>query len=180
MRGYVAPEIAAATLAKALKKRQSGTESRILDVGAGTGQVAEHLQRMGFNNIDGLDASKEMLAIAKRKNVYRNCFQDVLGPRQPLNLNSNSYDATICVGVFTRAHVKAKGAMEEIVRVVKPGGLVCFTIRENVFLEEEYGYGRKMDELSLNMVWELVSVTVEAYHSTFDLAKCFLYLYQVL
>ena len=180
MRGYVAPEIAAATLAKALKERKRETQSRILDVGAGTGQVAEHLRRMGFTNIDAVDASKEMLDIARRKNVYRHYIQDVLGQKRQLKIETNSYDAVICVGVFTAAHVKAEGAMDEIVRVVKPGGLICFTIRENVLLDEDYAYESKMAELSMRMAWELISVTSEAYHSTFDFAKCFLYLYQVL
>ncbi|KAJ7384348.1 hypothetical protein OS493_022461 [Desmophyllum pertusum] len=109
--------------------------------------LEKELLKRKFTNIDALDASEEILKEAEKKGVYKNCFVGVLGPNQRLQLADSCYDAAIAVGVFTLNHVKAEGAMDEMARVVKSGGLVCFTIREDVMFEPEYGYQDKMDEL---------------------------------
>ncbi|CAG0890639.1 unnamed protein product, partial [Cyprideis torosa] len=46
-------------------------DTRILDLLGGTGLVAELLKEQGYNNIDGLDGSQDMLEEAKNKGVYR-------------------------------------------------------------------------------------------------------------
>lgn len=155
-------------------------DSKILDVGAGTGLVGEELCKRNFTNIDALDASEACLYEAEKKGIYNQFFVDVLGPSKRLNLEDNCYDAAIAVGVFTLNHVKAEGAMDEMARVVRSGGLVCFTIREDVMFEAEYGYGDKMQQLCRDQVWKLVSHSKEQYHSKNDFKKCFLYIYQVL
>ncbi|PVD30521.1 hypothetical protein C0Q70_09788 [Pomacea canaliculata] len=43
---------------------------RILDVGAGTGLVGERLRNLGFERVDALDPSAEMLRSAAKKGVY--------------------------------------------------------------------------------------------------------------
>ncbi|PVD30522.1 hypothetical protein C0Q70_09789 [Pomacea canaliculata] len=43
---------------------------RILDVGAGTGLVGERLRNLGFERVDSLDPSAEMLRSAAKKGVY--------------------------------------------------------------------------------------------------------------
>lgn len=155
-------------------------DSKILDVGAGTGLVGEELCKRNFTNIDALDASEACLYEAEKKGIYNQFFVDVLGPGKHLNLEDNCYDAAIAVGVFTLNHVKAEGAMDEMARVVRSGGLVCFTIREDVMFEAEYGYEDKMQQLCRDQVWKLVSHSKEQYHSKNDFKKCFLYIYQVL
>jgi len=179
-RGYVGHENSAKILANALKQFKFSEDSRILDVGAGTGLVAEALVKRKFTNIDALDASEDILKEAEKKGIYKNCYVDVLGPNRRLQLEDNCYDATIAAGVFTLNHVKAEGAMDEMARVVKSGGLVCFTIREDVMFEAEYGYQDKMDQLCREKVWKLVSQSREQYHSKSDCMKCFVYIYQVL
>jgi len=179
-RGYVGPETSAEAFANTLKQYSFPEESRILDVGAGTGLVGEELCKRNFSNVDALDASQALLDEAEKKGVYKQLFLDVLGPKQRLKLSDNCYDAAIAVGVFTLNHVKAEGAMDEMARVVRSGGLVCFTIREDVMFEAEYGYQDKMQQLCRDQVWKLISHTEEQYHSKNDFMKCFLYIYQVL
>ena len=179
-RGYIGHENSAKILANALKQFKFSEDSRILDVGAGTGLVAEALAKRKFTNIDALDASEAILKEAEKKEIYKNCYVDVLGPNRRLKLEDNHYDAAIASGVFTLHHVKAEGAMDEMARVVKSGGLVCFTIREDVMFEAEYGYQNKMDQLCHEKVWKLVSQSKEQYHTKSDFKKCFVYVYQVL
>ncbi|XP_076350486.1 methyltransferase-like protein 27 isoform X2 [Tachypleus tridentatus] len=50
----------------------------ILDVGAGTGCIANLLQKHGYTNIDALDGCIDMLEIAKSRDLYRNYFIDII------------------------------------------------------------------------------------------------------
>ena len=163
-----------------MKRHNFSEDAKILDVGAGTGLVGKELSKRNFTNIDALDASQALLDEAEKKGVYKKFFVDLLGPQQRLKLADDCYDATIAVGVFTLNHVKAEGAMDEMARIVRPGGLVCFTIREDVMFKEEYGYENKMKQLCRDKVWKLVSQTEEQYHTKNDFLKCFVYIYEVL
>ena len=47
------------------------SDSPILDVGAGTGLIAEHLKKYFSLKIHAIDISKQMLSQAKKKNVMK-------------------------------------------------------------------------------------------------------------
>ncbi len=119
--GYVAPLNAVKTFAPHLPNRNA----RIMDAGCGTGLVGVALASLGYVNIDGVDLSPEMLAIAAKTNAYQALssadFQDTN------DIPDNSYDAAICVGVL--GPVVGGELIEDLVRVVKSGGLVHFAIR---------------------------------------------------
>ncbi len=147
--GYVAPIGAA----KALDKFMGNHEALILDAGCGTGLVGQVLRKMGYKNMDALDYSQAMLDQAKEKGVYGKFFQADLS--KPVALDSNAYDAVICVGALTYAHVGPE-AFDEFIRITKPGGHVCFTIREGAY--EDYDYRKQMLELEKNNAWELLEL----------------------
>ena len=67
---YVAPGM----VCNALKKWNADPNHKVLDVGCGTGIVAEELKKLGFKNIDGADVSQDMLDLAHQKNIYDNLF----------------------------------------------------------------------------------------------------------
>lgn len=147
--GYVAHMATADALARV----EDNTKARILDAGCGTGLVAEVLQKMNYRDIDALDYSQEMLDEAATKNIYRRLMQADLS--KPLELESDSYDAIVCAGTFTYGHVDAKG-FDELIRITRPGGHICFTIREGAY--QEYGYRDRMLALEQEDAWELVSM----------------------
>jgi predicted TPR repeat methyltransferase len=139
--------------AKALDKVMTDKGARILDAGAGTGLVGEELKKMGYTKMDALDYSKEMLDEAGKKGVYEALIQADMS--HPLDIKDNAYDAIVCTGTFTFGHVDAN-AFDELVRITRPGGMVCFTIREGAY--EEYGYRKRMIDLEKNNAWELLSM----------------------
>ena len=140
-----------------LSTRLKDKTAKIIDVGCGTGLVGEKLKAKDFINFDGLDISKDMLSIAKSRG-YRNLFLGSLNKQLPVF--DDAYDAAMCIGVFTHGHVSSD-RFNELCRIVKPGGYVCFTINEGVF--EEYGFKEMIAEFQLNKVWEVITLYKDDY-----------------
>ena len=140
-----------------LTTRLKDKNAEIIDVGCGTGLVGENLKAKDFIYFDGLDISKDMLSIAKSRG-YRNLFLGSLNKQLPVL--DDAYDAAMCIGVFTHGHVSSD-RFNELCRIVKPGGYVCFTINEGVF--EEYGFKEMIAEFQLNKVWEVISLYKDDY-----------------
>jgi len=152
--GYVGPKVAAEMLNNHLDPQNS----KVLDAGCGTGLVGEILDQLGYKHIDAMDFSADMLGQAEKKEVYRKLYQEDMN--NELALDDNSYDATICVGTFTFAHV-GPHAFDELVRITKPGGHICFTIRDGAY--QEYGYRKKMLEMEAQKKWQLQELREEDY-----------------
>ena len=149
--GYVMPRMAAEIFERFVAK-----DARVLDAGAGTGLVGVELNRLGYCNLEAMDISRGMLEVAGAKNVYGALHQKVMG--EPLGFDTDSYDATIGVGVLTLGHAPAS-SLDELVRVTKPGGVIAFTLRPDVYRQN--GFREKQDELAAQGKWELVDVTDE-------------------
>ena len=81
----------------------------------------------------------------------------------------------MCVGTFTFGHVKSD-ALEEFVRITKPGGLICFTINEGIYIE--YGFDKKISNLSENNKWEEIEFFKSDYIASKDV-NAWLGLYKV-
>ncbi|XP_066280456.1 methyltransferase-like protein 27 [Branchiostoma lanceolatum] len=123
--GYNGPHKVAKVLAESQGDKR---DIRVLDVAAGTGLCGQELSKLGFSNVDALDASQDMLNVAKTKNVYKNFIKELLGPNR-LGIDDDTYDAVIGSGLFATGHVKPD-CLEELIRVVKPGGVICLNIGE--------------------------------------------------
>ena len=150
-----------------------------MDLGCGTGLVGEELQKHGYKNIDGIDLTPELLELAKAKGIYGSLKQGSMGSPhcKELGIEANQYDAAICVGVLTLAHVKREG-LDDIVHVIKPGGLACFGIREFAFSDPQSGYQEKMEQLCKEEKWKLV---VKHYESAYlKDGGAMLFVYQIL
>lgn len=148
--GYVAPEITA----KAMHRVEPNTKARILDAGCGTGLVGKHLNEMNYRFIDAMDYSREMLEVAKEKAIYDNLDRADLS--KPLDYDDNAYDAVTCCGTFTYGHVDARG-FDELIRITRPGGHICFTIQDGAYNDQEE-YRERMVALERADAWELVSM----------------------
>lgn len=138
------------TATKLLKQYQDDPNSYILDAGCGTGLVGKSLQELGFKKIDGLDYSKVMLKKAQEKQLYQQLSQGDL--TDSLDIPTNTYDAVISVGTFTCGHVGPE-AFDELTRIIKPGGYICFTVRGEAWDEDE-SYRKKIDALQKNNIWQ--------------------------
>jgi predicted TPR repeat methyltransferase len=121
--------------AQLFASHQKDKSARILDVGSGTGLAGEELARLGFENIDALDYSPEMLGVARLREtdgraVYKTMIEADLN--HPLKLASESYDGMIATGLFTHAHVGAS-CLRELFRLLKPNSLFATTVHKDVW-----------------------------------------------
>ena len=155
---YGGPIATVDLLSKHLKNLGFNNDARILDLGCGSGIVAQELHKRGYTNIDGLDLCAEMMAKAKEKDVYCSLIEGEMASEEckKLNVAPNQYDAVTCVGVFTHGHVKGKG-FNDILHVLIPGGLAFFTIRRLVFEDPTYDYATKLNELCETNKWKLLA-----------------------
>ncbi len=155
---YTAPQETVSVLRKyALNKN-----SRILDAGCGTGLVGIELKKYGYSNIEGVDFSQSMLDLVPQ-NIYQKI--EKIDLNKPLKFKHNIYDVVMCVGTFTYGHVKPH-ALDEIIRITKNKGLICFTINEGIY--EEYGFDKKIKELTNNKLWNVKEFFKSNYITTKD------------
>ncbi|XP_058141918.1 methyltransferase-like protein 27 [Dasypus novemcinctus] len=124
---YRAPRLAVDCLTQALPGPSQ--TALILDVACGTGLVAAELQARGFLQLHGVDGSPEMLARARARGLYQRLSLCTLG-QEPLPSPEGTFDAVLVVGALSDGQVPCS-AVPELLRVTKPGGLVCMTTRTN-------------------------------------------------
>ena len=147
--------------------------AKIYDAGCGTGLVGLELKKYSFNNFHGADLSQTLLDTVP-KDLYQKLIKVDLN--QPIEAEDNFYGGVMCVGTFTFGHVKPN-ALDEFIRITKPGGLICFTINEGI--HEEYGFDKKIDILKDSKKWEEVEFFKSDYIASKDV-NAWLGLYRVL
>lgn len=127
----------------------------VLDAGCGTGLVGRALRLGGFEGaIYGIDLSTRSLRVAERTGDYDTLQAGDL--QEPLDVADDSVDVLLCVGVMTYVP-DVETAWRDFARVVRPGGLVVVTQREDLW--ETRDCRGAVDRLSADGVWTLLEVT---------------------
>ena len=120
--GYVAPR----EIGGIFSKRYSGS-GVVLDIGAGTGILAEYLKSM---TVDGIDISPGMLEQARQRNLYRHLIAADL--TKSLDIADETYNGFVSSGTFTHGHV-GPDCLTELLRIARPGALFCLGTIVSVF-----------------------------------------------
>lgn len=123
--GYCLPSMITSWVARYVPR---GTGA-LLDAGCGTGLSGPYLRALGYTNVEGLDFSEEMLALAAARGAYRELRRATLGETLPWP--DNHFAAFFSTGVFTEGHAPAS-SLDELVRITRPGGHAIFTVRDTV------------------------------------------------
>ena len=121
--------------------------------------MGAYLVGQGYSAIDGLDFSSEMLSQARSKRIYQKLLPGDLNT--VLDIPDQTYDAGISCGTFTHGHVKAD-ALDEILRVLKPGAYFVCTIHREVW--QSAGFGTKFAQLMASGVAELESMNEQPFY----------------
>ena len=138
--GYAYPSKVKQILEKYITVKKG---SKILDAGCGTGYVAEVLKALRYNNIVGIDYSKDMLRVARSKKIYKKLVCESLSKKT--SLKGNQFDLVICTGVLTSGHV-GPSSIKELIRLTKPGGYLILSISEKIF--SKLGFKRELEKRS--------------------------------
>ncbi len=92
--------------------------ARAVDLACGTGRTGVWLARNGVQDIDGIDITPEMLAVARTKQVYR---QLVIGDVTRLPFDSDTYD--LAVQALADEHLSDLSSLyREVARITKTNG----------------------------------------------------------
>ncbi|MEY4984561.1 MAG: hypothetical protein RIR62_2827 [Pseudomonadota bacterium] len=128
----------------------AGGQGPVLDVGAGTGLLAEALRAQGFAGaVDAIDLSDAMLARAAEKGLYRAlCTGDITRP-----LAMGGYRGIVSSGTFTRGHV-GPVALGHLLAVADAGAQFALSINAAVYAENGFdralaGLGGRITGLQL-------------------------------
>jgi demethylmenaquinone methyltransferase/2-methoxy-6-polyprenyl-1,4-benzoquinol methylase len=111
---------------KAIGVLQSLKPQTILDVATGTGEFAIQALDLNPRKIVGIDISEGMLEIGRKKIAARSLESKIelmVGDSENIPFSQNKFDAvTVAYGV--RNFENLRRGLSEILRVLKPGGMV--------------------------------------------------------
>ena len=136
--GYIGPETAAAIL-----KNYVPTGSRILDAACGSGLTGTALRNLGFERVEGIDISASLLELAERTGAYVHVEQ-VDMQAFPLPFEDDEFDAVNFIGALT--YFETDEILRELCRIVRSGGHVVFSQRDDIMRDQDYGAKLRMLE----------------------------------
>ena len=144
--GYVGPETAAA-----IARNYVPVTGSLLDAACGSGLTGRALRRLGYTDITGIDISSALLALAERTGAY-----DRVGRVDmqvfPLPFVDGEFDAVVFVGALT--YFETGEILRELCRIVRSGGHVVFTQRDDIMRERHYD--AVLDDLERDGLWRRV------------------------
>lgn len=129
--GYATP----ARCAEALKTQVTDLATPILDFGCGTGLSGLALRLAGFEVIDGVDLSAEMLAEATAKGVYHTLTQVDAGSKIP-----TGYNLIAAIGVIGAGAAPVQ-VLHDLMRALPAGGKLVFSFNDHT-LEDPAAEGQ--------------------------------------
>jgi demethylmenaquinone methyltransferase/2-methoxy-6-polyprenyl-1,4-benzoquinol methylase len=111
---------------RAIKELAPYKPKNLLDVATGTGEFALEALRLNPDKIYGIDIADGMLEIGRKKIIAKNAnatIELLHGDSENIPFAENKFDAvTVAFGV--RNFENLKRGLSEILRVLKPGGIV--------------------------------------------------------
>ena len=148
---YRAPEEAAAQLAPHLPNNHP----RVLDIGCGTGLVAEALLEVCGCSITGIDISEVSLELAQQRGIYRELRRCDL-QNLPLPFAGDSFDAAVSIGVMTYIADPAP-LLADLCRLVRSNGHILFTHRNDNW--QEQGFNELMIDMEARNLWKVLHIS---------------------
>ena len=146
-----------ATIARMVRDAAVPKDVPILDCGCGTGLVGEEMAALGFDSLTGIDVSPESIVVAaKKQGAYDELI--VCDLEEALPFDADSFDAIVCAGVLSYVH-NLPELCHEWRRVLRPGGIVIFTHRTELWDTDEYKFRSAAESLVAGGAWTMEEET---------------------
>lgn len=129
--GYATP----GRIAEALAQFQTDLSEPVLDFGCGTGLSGLALRRQGFETVDGMEPSAEMLAQAQAKGAYRKITQIDVANRKPIP--RGAYRLITGCGVLGTG-AAPPDVFDMILHALPKGGLFTFSYNDHALADRAY------------------------------------------
>ncbi|MGV6805078.1 MAG: class I SAM-dependent DNA methyltransferase [Ruegeria sp.] len=129
--GYATP----GRVAEALWTYFPQGQTPILDFGCGTGLSGVALKHAGFQVVDGMDPTAEMLKGAKAKGVYRNLHAFEITDPNPIK--QGSYQAITAIGVIG-AGAAPPETFDLLMKALPKGGMLAFSFNDHTLEDPTY------------------------------------------
>jgi SAM-dependent methyltransferase len=109
---------------------------RVLDVGCGEGQVARLAARVGATTVVGVDPTWAQVVVARQRGGGPDYAR---ADAAALPCRSRAFDAVVACLVFE--HIRSvDAAIEEVARVLRPGGRFCFFLNHPLLQTPNSGW----------------------------------------
>ena len=141
--GYVGPQTAAAIM-----RNYVPVTGRVLDAACGSGLTGTALRHLGYEHLEGIDISSELLTLAEQTGAYQR-LERVDMQEFPLPFEDGEFDAVAFIGALT--YFESSRILRELCRIVRRGGFVVFSQRDDIMRDQDYG--ARLAELEHDGVW---------------------------
>ena len=129
---------------------------KVFDAGCGTGFVGHELASLtpSFHStieLYGGDLSPDMLAIAEKKNLYKEL--KVVNLKERLLYPEECFTSILCAGVFVQGHCGAE-SLKNIIRVLKRNCFFIATIRMSFYEENKEAWMKAINDCNCQLMEE--------------------------
>lgn len=129
--GYATPDRVAQALWSVIPEPQTA----VLDYGCGTGLSGVALHKAGFQVIDGVDPTENMLNVARAKEVYRDLKSFEI--TNPAPLVPNAYSAIAAIGVIG-AGAAPPETLDMLMQALPRSGKLAFSFNDHTLADHTY------------------------------------------
>lgn len=127
--GYVTPE----RCAVALREAGADPAQPVLDLGCGTGLGGLALKLAGFETVDGVDLTPQMVDQARERGIYRNLS---VGDANDA-MQGQSYHSVSAIGLFSPGHAPAS-LIDTVLQALPHDGLFVFSLNDHALADKSY------------------------------------------
>lgn len=129
--GYATP----GRIAMALRQSGANPAKPVLDFGCGTGLSGLALKAVGFDVVDGMDISSEMLAQAKTKGAYRQLWK--VEPGTMGHVGRGDYSIITATGVVSLGAAPPE-TLDMLLDALPAGGLLALSFNDATLEAPDY------------------------------------------
>lgn len=126
--GYALP----GRMAEALAALPTDKSAPLLDFGCGTGLSGLALKLQGFECLDGMDVSQEMIAQAEQKSIYRTLLQT--DPTQSPPIRTGQYALIVACGVIGSGAAPV-GVLDDLTTRLSSGQRLAFSFNDTTLAD---------------------------------------------